>query len=79
MKKLITLLIFVSLVSCNMNSKKSEETSNVIVNASDAIYNINQDESSLVWTGREVSTSSHYGTINFTSAAVTLFTATMVS
>ena len=67
MKKLITLLMFVSLVSCNMNSKTSEETNNVTVNASDAIYNINQDESSLVWTGREVSTSSHYGTINFTS------------
>lgn len=67
MKKLITLLMFVSLVSCNMNSNKSEETNNVTVNASDAIYNINQDESSLTWTGREVSTSSHYGTINFTS------------
>jgi polyisoprenoid-binding protein YceI len=50
-----------------MNSNKSEETNNVTVNASDAIYNINLDESSLIWTGREVSTSSHYGTINFTS------------
>ena len=36
MKKLITLLMFVSLVSCNMNSNKSEETNNVTVNASDA-------------------------------------------
>ena len=47
MKKLITLLMFVSLVCSNMNSKTSEETNNVTVNASDAIYNINQDESSL--------------------------------
>ena len=59
--------MFVSLVSCNMNPNKPNETNNVTINASDAIYNINQEASSLVWTGREVSTSSHYGTINFTS------------
>ena len=67
MKKIITLLMFVSLVSCNINSNKPNETNNVTISASDAIYNINQEASSLVWTGREVSTSSHYGTINFTS------------
>ena len=67
MKKLITLLMFVSLVSCNMNSNKTAETNDVSMTALDATYNIKQDQSSLVWTGREVSTSSHYGTINFTS------------
>lgn len=67
MKKLITLLMFVSLVSCNMNSNKTAETNDVSMTAADATYNIKQDQSSLVWTGREVSTSSHYGTINFTS------------
>ena len=67
MKKLITLLMFVSLVSCNMNSNRTVETNDVAMNAVDATYNIKQDQSSLVWTGREVSTSSHYGTINFTS------------
>ena len=67
MKKLIALLMFVSLVSCNMNSNKTAETNDVAMTAADAIYNIVQDESSLMWTGREVSTSSHYGTINFTS------------
>ena len=67
MKKLITLLMFVSLVSCNMNSNKTAETNDVSMIAVDATYNIKQDQSSLVWTGREVSTSSHYGTINFTS------------
>ena len=40
--------MFVSLVSCNMNSNKSEETNNVTVNASDAIYNINQEQSDLM-------------------------------
>ena len=59
--------MFVSLVSCNMNSNKTAETIDVAMTAADATYNIVQDESSLMWTGREVSTSSHYGTINFTS------------
>ena len=59
--------MFVSLVSCNMNSNKTAETNDVSMTAADATYNIKQDQSSLVWTGREVSTSSHYGTINFTS------------
>ena len=67
MKKLIALSMFVSLVSCNMNSNKTAETNDVAMTAADATYNIVQDESSLMWTGREVSTSSHYGTINFTS------------
>ena len=59
--------MFISLTSCNMNSNKTEETNGATITAADATYNIVQDESSLVWTGREVSTSSHYGTINFTS------------
>ena len=67
MKKLFTLLMFISLTSCNMNSNKTEETNDATITAADATYNIVQDESSLVWTGREVSTSSHHGTINFTS------------
>jgi polyisoprenoid-binding protein YceI len=67
MKKLFTLLMFVSLVSCNMNSNKTEDTNDATITAADATYNIKLDESSLVWTGREVSTSSHYGSINFTS------------
>ena len=59
--------MFVSLVSCNMNSKKTEDTNDATITATDATYNIKLEESSLVWTGREVSTSSHYGSINFTS------------
>ena len=59
--------MFVSLVSCNMNSNETEGTNDATITAADATYNIKLDESSLVWTGREVSTSSHYGTINFTS------------
>ena len=59
--------MFVSMVSCNMNSNKAEDTNDATITAADATYNIKLDESSLVWTGREVSTSSHYGSINFTS------------
>ena len=59
--------MFVSMVSCNMNSNKTEDTNDATITAADATYNIKLDESSLVWTGREVSTSSHYGSINFTS------------
>ena len=55
------------MVSCNMNSNKTEDTNDATITAADATYNIKLDESSLVWTGREVSTSSHYGSINFTS------------
>jgi polyisoprenoid-binding protein YceI len=50
-----------------MNSNKTEDTNDATITAADATYNIKLDESSLVWTGREVSTSSHYGSINFTS------------
>ncbi len=67
MKKLFALTIFVLLISCNMNSNKQSNQNIISVVAPDADYKINLDESSLTWTGREVSTSSHYGTINFTS------------
>ncbi len=67
MKKLFALSIFVLLISCNMNSNKQSNQNITSVVAPDADYKINLDESSLTWTGREVSTSSHYGTINFTS------------
>ena len=67
MKKLFALSIFVLLISCNMNSNKQSNQNITSVVAPDADYKINLDESSLTWTGREVSTSSHYGTINFSS------------
>ena len=67
MKRFFALTIFVLLISCNMNSNKQSNQNITSVVAPDADYKINLDESSLTWTGREVSTSSHYGTINFTS------------
>jgi len=67
MKRFFALTIFVLLISCNMNSNKQSNQNITSVVAPDADYKINLDESILTWTGREVSTSSHYGTINFTS------------
>ena len=67
MKKVFTLLMFALLRSCNSNSKTPDSTTEVSVNASDAVYNVQQNESIIVWTGRELSTSSHYGTINLES------------
>lgn len=67
MKKIFTILIFASILSCNTNSSKSNTPDSINIGASDAIYTIQQDQSELVWTGRELSTSSHYGTIDFQS------------
>ena len=66
MKKLFTLFAFLSIVSCNTNTGKTPVTSEAI-SAEDSTYSILNDESYIVWTGREVSTSYHYGTINFVS------------
>tara|TARA_B100000575_G_scaffold146900_1_gene117256 strand:+ start:17435 stop:18046 length:612 start_codon:yes stop_codon:yes gene_type:complete len=67
MKKIFTILIFASILSCNTNSSKSNTPDSINIGASDAVYTIQQDQSELVWTGRELSTSSHYGTIDFQS------------
>ena len=67
MKRIFTLLIFASLTSCNSNASKSNTPDASPVSVSDAVYTIQQDQSQLVWTGRELSTSSHFGTIDFQS------------
>jgi len=67
MKKIFTLLMFTILVSCNLNNSKQEDVEVSTLNASDGVYNIENETSYITWTGREVSTSYHYGTINFAS------------
>ena len=67
MKKLFTLLMFTSLVACNMNTSKSDSSVDEAISASDSTYTIETNESQIIWTGRELSTSSHYGSLNFTS------------
>ena len=55
------------LASCNLNTSQSESTNDNVQQASDASYTINPDQSIIVWTGREVTTSKHFGNIYFAS------------
>jgi polyisoprenoid-binding protein YceI len=67
MKKIFTLLMFTALVSCNLNTSQSVPSNDTVRQASDATYSINPDQSIIVWTGREVTTSKHFGNIYFAS------------
>ena len=59
--------MLIVLASCNTNTKQaSAEQAQGVVTA-DNIYNIETAQSQITWTGREVSTSSHYGTLAFVS------------
>ena len=67
MKKIFALLIVTTLISCNLNNSKQEAKEVSSLTASDGVYNIENETSFITWTGREVSTSFHYGTIDLTS------------
>ncbi len=56
-----------ALASCNLNTSQSESSNDTVLQASDATYTINPDQSIIVWTGREVTTSKHFGNIYFAS------------
>jgi len=56
-----------ALASCNLNTSQSESSNDNSLKASDASYTINPDQSIIVWTGREVTTSKHFGNIYFAS------------
>ena len=66
MKKFITLITFVAITACNNNTAPKIQYS-AVVDADERTYSINLDESQIVWTGREVSSSYHYGTLKFKS------------
>jgi len=67
MKKLITFLMFTVLASCNTNPNQASTQQAQGVATADNIYYIETAQSQITWTGREVSTSSHYGTLDFVS------------
>ena len=56
-----------AIASCNLNTSQSESSNDNVLQVSDAIYTINPDQSIIVWTGREVTTSKHFGNIYFAS------------
>ena len=59
--------MFTALASCNLNTSQSVLSNDTVRQASDATYSINPDQSIIVWTGREVTTSKHFGNIYFAS------------
>lgn len=67
MKKLFTFLMLIILASCNTNPNQASTQQAQGVATADNIYNVETAQSQITWTGREVSTSSHYGTLDFVS------------
>ena len=61
------MLMLTALASCNLNTSQSDSSKETNLQASDATYTINPDQSIIVWTGREVTTSKHFGNIYFAS------------
>ena len=59
--------MLVILASCNTNPNQASTQQPQGVATADNIYNIETAQSQITWTGREVSTSSHYGTLDFVS------------
>lgn len=59
-------MLFV-LASCNTNPNQASTQQAQGIATADNIYNIETTQSQITWTGREVSTSSHYGTLDFVS------------
>ena len=55
------------LASCNTNPNQASTQQLQGVATADNIYNIETTQSQITWTGREVSTSYHYGTLDFVS------------
>ena len=59
--------MLVIIASCNTNPNQASTQQAQGVATADNIYNIETAQSQITWTGREVSTSSHYGTLDFVS------------
>ena len=59
--------MLIVLASCNTNPNQASTQQAQGVATADNIYNIETAQSQITWTGREVSTSSHYGTLDFVS------------
>ena len=59
--------MLIILASCNTNPNQASTQQAQGVATADNIYNIETAQSQITWTGREVSTSYHYGTLDFVS------------
>ncbi|MEK9691226.1 MAG: YceI family protein, partial [Pelagibacteraceae bacterium] len=67
------------LASCNTNPNQASTQQAQGVATADNIYNIETTKSQITWTGREVSTSYHYGTLDFVSGNFEISNSTIVN
>ena len=79
MKKLFTFIMLIVLASCNTNPNQASTQQSQGVATADNIYNIDNTQSQITWTGREVSTSSHYGTLDFVSGTFEISNGSIVN
>ena len=71
--------MLIVLASCNTNSNQSSNQQAQGVATADNIYSIDNTQSQITWTGREVSTSSHYGTLDFVSGTFEISNGSIVN
>jgi len=67
------------IASCNTNPNQASTQQAQAVATADNIYNIETTKSQITWTGREVSTSYHYGTLDFVSGNFEISNSTIVN
>ena len=75
-KFLIPTILFLFIVSCEKSSKKKIDTSlpKPTLSLSSGDYVMDNDNSSIKWTGRELSTKSHYGSLQMKNGSLTVNT-----
>ena len=83
-KIVVIAALSIFLLSCAKERKKPAEGSNQSNNATIPIiregnYTVNVDSSTIKWTGKEITTDSHYGTLGLKQGAVEVSTAGIVS
>ena len=71
--------MLVILASCNTNPNQASTQQAQGVATADNIYNIETSQSQITWTGREVSTSYHYGTLDFVSGTFEISNGSIVN
>ena len=75
-KFLISAILILFIVSCEKSSKKKIDTSlpKPTLSLSSGDYVMDNDNSSIKWTGRELSTKSHYGSLQMKNGSLTVNT-----
>ena len=71
--------MLIVLASCNTNTNQASKQQAQGVATADNIYNLDTAQSQITWTGREVSTSYHYGTLDFVSGNFEISNGTIVN